>query len=51
MSTLSFAEAVRRAERRDSAGEPDRRFRVRGGFLQVADDLVTVLSEEAAALP
>lgn len=32
------------------AGEPDRRFRVRGGFLQVADDIVTVLSEEASAV-
>ena len=32
---------------RTPAGE--QRFRVRGGFLQVADDVVTVLSEQADA--
>lgn len=31
------------------AGAGDRRFRVNGGFLQVADDVVTVLSEQAEA--
>lgn len=30
-------------------GAGDRRFRVNGGFLQVADDVVTVLSEQAEA--
>lgn len=31
------------------AGAGDRRFHVNGGFLQVADDVVTVLSEQAEA--
>ncbi len=30
-------------------GKDSRQFHVRGGFLQVADDVVTVLSEEASA--
>jgi F-type H+-transporting ATPase subunit epsilon len=29
-------------------GSGDQRFQVRGGFLQVADDVVTVLSEHAS---
>lgn len=31
-------------------GGAEKRFHVRGGFLQVAEDVVTVLSEEASAL-
>jgi F-type H+-transporting ATPase subunit epsilon len=30
-------------------GGTDERFHIRGGFLQVADDVVTVLSEHASA--
>jgi F-type H+-transporting ATPase subunit epsilon len=30
-------------------GASDQRFKIRGGFLQVADDVVTVLSERADA--
>ena len=47
MSTLSFAEAVRRAERRDSAGEPDRRPRSDRGRSRLAPEL---LAELVAAL-
>jgi len=34
-------------ELRITRGGADQRFHVRGGFLQVADDVVTVLSEHA----
>ena len=34
-------------ELRITSGGADQRFHVRGGFLQVADDVVTVLSEHA----
>jgi F-type H+-transporting ATPase subunit epsilon len=36
-------------ELRVRTGHGEQRFRVRGGFLQVADDVVTVLSERADA--
>lgn len=36
-------------ELRVRTGSGEQRFRVRGGFLQVADDVVTVLSEQAEA--
>jgi F-type H+-transporting ATPase subunit epsilon len=35
-------------ELRITGGGSDQRFQVRGGFLQVADDVVTVLSEHAS---
>jgi F-type H+-transporting ATPase subunit epsilon len=35
-------------ELRITHGGTDQRFHIRGGFLQVADDVVTVLSEHAA---
>ena len=36
-------------ELRITSGGADERFQIRGGFLQVADDVVTVLSEQASA--
>jgi F-type H+-transporting ATPase subunit epsilon len=33
---------------RITSGSKEQRFRVEGGFMQVADDVVTVLSERAA---
>jgi F-type H+-transporting ATPase subunit epsilon len=35
-------------EMRVSTGGSEQRFRVEGGFMQVADDVVTVLSESAS---
>lgn len=35
-------------ELRIGRGGADERFNIRGGFLQVADDIVTVLSEHAS---
>lgn len=35
-------------EMRVTAGGSEQRFRISGGFMQVADDVVTVLSEHAA---
>ena len=35
-------------ELRITSGGADERFQIRGGFLQVADDVVTVLSEYAS---
>ena len=35
-------------ELRITTGGSDHRFRISGGFMQVADDVVTVLSEHAA---
>ena len=35
-------------ELRITRGGADERFHIRGGFLQVADDVVTVLSEHAS---
>lgn len=35
-------------EMRVSSGGSEQRFRVEGGFMQVADDVVTVLSESAS---
>jgi F-type H+-transporting ATPase subunit epsilon len=34
---------------RVTSGSTEQRFHVEGGFMQVADDVVTVLSERAAA--
>jgi F-type H+-transporting ATPase subunit epsilon len=34
---------------RVASGGTEQRFRVEGGFMQVSDDIVTVLSERAAA--
>jgi F-type H+-transporting ATPase subunit epsilon len=36
-------------EMRITGGAGERRFHVEGGFMQVADDVVTVLSESASA--
>lgn len=36
-------------EMRVTSGASTQRFQVEGGFMQVADDVVTVLSESAAA--
>jgi F-type H+-transporting ATPase subunit epsilon len=36
-------------EMRVTSGGTEQKFRVEGGFMQVADDVVTVLSESAAA--
>jgi F-type H+-transporting ATPase subunit epsilon len=35
-------------ELRVTRGGADQRFQIRGGFLQVADDVVTILSEHAS---